>query len=81
MQTELQQYIDEKLTSGEFETREEFVEAAVALYRDLEEIEELRAEVGRRIEQARAGHVAPLDIANVKSRLLAKWQTQDAGAS
>ena len=51
------------------------------MYRDLEELDELRTEVGRRIEQARTGRVAPLDIADLKSRLLTKWQTQDQSAS
>lgn len=81
MQTELEQYIDTKITRGEFRSRDEFVEAAVTMYRDLEEFEALRTEVGRRIDQARAGQVAPLDVADLKSRLLAKWQTQDQSAS
>ena len=81
MQTELEQYIDTKVTRGEFSSRDEFVEAAVTMYRDLEEFEALRTEVGRRIDQARAGQVAPLDVADLKSRLLAKWQTQDQSAS
>ena len=81
MQTELEQYIDTKVTRGEFGSRDEFVEAAVTMYRDLEEFDALRTEVGRRIDQARAGQVAPLDVADLKSRLLAKWQTQDQSAS
>jgi Arc/MetJ-type ribon-helix-helix transcriptional regulator len=81
MQTELEQYIDTKVTRGEFSSSDEFVEAAITMYRDLEELDELRNEVGRRIEQARAGRVAPLDIADLKSRLLTKWQTQDQSAS
>lgn len=79
IQTELEQHIDTKVTRGELGSRDEFVEAAVTMYRDLEEFEALRTEVGRRID--RAGQVAPLDVADLKSRLLAKWQTQDQSAS
>ena len=81
MQTDLEDYVEKKLTQGEFRSRDEFFEAAVMMYRDLEELDELRTEVARRIDEARQGRIAPLDIAELKSRLQIQWQTQEQSAS
>ncbi len=73
MSTDVEQYIQEKIDNGDFRSRDEFVEAAVSMYRDLEEHEALRTEVQRRIESARNGSVAPLDIAALKKKLAADF--------
>jgi Arc/MetJ-type ribon-helix-helix transcriptional regulator len=73
MTTDVEQYIQEKIESGDFESRDEFVATAVSMYRDLEEHEALRVEIQRRVENARNGSVAPLDIASLKEKLVSEF--------
>lgn len=70
MKTEIDEYIQQKIKQGEFQSRDEFLEVAVSMYRDLEEHDGLRAEIDRRLADVEAGRVGPLDIASLKSRLV-----------
>ena len=78
MSTDLEQYIRQKVESGDFASREEFVVTAVSMYRDLEEHEALRCEVQRRVENARNGSVSPLDVASLKKTLLSEFPASEA---
>jgi hypothetical protein len=74
---DLEQYIQGKITSGEFASREQFALEAIQLYRDieLEYFDALRDEVQRRIAEVRRGDVAPLDVEAIIAKgreLLAK---------
>ena len=71
--SDIQQYIEQKLASGEFQTAEEFAAEAIRVYRELETRHaDLSAEVQRRVEQADAGDLAPLDIEAIKAELSAE---------
>ena len=78
MSTDVEKYIQEKIESGDFESRDEFVATAVSMYRDLEEHEALRVEIQRRVENARNGSVAPLDIASLKETLVSEFPESEA---
>lgn len=73
MSTDIEDFIRKKIEDGQFRTRDEVVEAAVSMYRDLEEFDSLRSEIERRLEVARHGHVAPLDITSIKEELLSEF--------
>ena len=71
--SDIQQYIEQKLASGEFQTAEEFAAEAIRVYRELETRHaDLSAEVQRRVAQADAGDLAPLDIEAIKAELSAE---------
>ncbi len=62
LRPDIEQYINEKLASGEFHSREEFTEKAFRVYRELESRhDELRTEIQRRIQRAGQGDSRPLD--------------------
>jgi putative addiction module CopG family antidote len=66
--SDIDQYVQEKIASGEFSSREEFAHEAFRVYRELEaQHAELRAEVARRIAQADCGQVGPLELDVVKA--------------
>ncbi len=66
--SDIDQYVQAKIASGEFASREEFAHEAFRVYRELEARHaELRAVVAQRIAQAEGGQVGPLDVAAVKS--------------
>ena len=68
--SDIQQYVEQKLASGEYRTAEEFAAEAIRVYRELESKHvDLAAEVQRRIEQADAGGLGPLDIETIKAEL------------
>jgi len=77
MSADIEDYIREKVSRGEFQTREDFVEATVALYRDLEDHDSLCVEIQGRVEDAAAGRVGPLDIASIKARLRSEFPGTD----
>ena len=74
MTTDTEEYIQNKITSGQFRTRDEFVDAAISTYRDLDEFQALRAEIQRRLEASDRGSVSPLDMAAIKAELIAELQ-------
>jgi len=66
----LDQYVDGKVASGEFASREEFLLETARVYKGLEERHgELRTLISERQEEAERGDVAPLDIAAIKEEL------------
>jgi Arc/MetJ-type ribon-helix-helix transcriptional regulator len=73
MSGDVEQYITDKVASGDFESRNELVETAVSMYRDLEVHDALRTEVQRRLENARNGSVGALDIASLKAKLVSEF--------
>ncbi len=78
---ELEQYIEEKLASGDFATREELLAKALQVYRELEEDDDdsdLRELVAERLAQAERGEVMPLDMEAVKARLIAEFNAEQS---
>jgi Arc/MetJ-type ribon-helix-helix transcriptional regulator len=69
MKEELEDYIESQVVTGGFQSREHFLEAAVALYQELEVHDALRREVESRLADAAAGRVGPLDIDALKTAL------------
>ncbi len=78
MSTDIEQYIQDKVARGEFQSRDELVETAVSMYRDLEEHEALRAEIQKRLENARNGSVAPLKISSLKETLVSEFNETES---
>ena len=68
---DIEEYVQQKIASGEFESREQFALEAMRIYRELEaRHEQLRTEVQERITQAEQGQVGPLDIGAIKQELV-----------
>lgn len=66
--TELQQYIDQKVRSGEFASPDAFAVEAIQLYREMEaRHQQLRADLQRSIDQADRGETEPLDTEATKA--------------
>ena len=64
----IDQYVHQKIASGQFSSREEFARETFRVYRELEtQHAELRAEVQRRIAGVERGEVGPLDIEAIKA--------------
>jgi Arc/MetJ-type ribon-helix-helix transcriptional regulator len=60
---DIEQYVREKLASGEFQSRDDFATAAARIYRDLElRHQQLKADIRAAVDQADRGESAPLDI-------------------
>lgn len=69
--SDLADYIEQKVLSGEFGSPADFAMEAVRLYRDLEvRHRTLKGDVAAAIEQARRGEVDSLDIESLKQELL-----------
>lgn len=62
--SDIEQYVQEKITSGDFDSREQFALEAIRLYREIERefYAGLRTEVQKREQEMRDGKVAPLDM-------------------
>ena len=69
MSGDIEDYIREKLSQGEFQTREAFVEAAVTLYRELENRKAARRKLRKRVKDATTGSDGLLNIAGIKAQL------------
>ncbi len=66
---ELETYVQQKLESGEFRSRDEFECETIRVYRDLEQRHtELKNAIVERICDADAGNRGPLDIEAIKAR-------------
>ena len=71
--SDLEDYVRQKIESGEFASREELANEAIRAYREMEtQYQQLRADVQRSIEQADRGEIEPFDIEAVKVRLTAE---------
>ncbi len=70
---DIDQYVQDKITNGEFASREEFVVKAARLYRDMDERHRrLKAEIQIGIDQADAGEVEDMDMENIIAELRAE---------
>ena len=66
----LQQYVQDKISSGEFESPEEFASEAIRIYRTLEtDYDLLRSQVRERLAKSRNGDLKILDVNRLKERL------------
>lgn len=66
--SDIERYVEHKVASGQFASREEFTLETIRVYQELESRHaELRKEIERRIELADAGQVVPWDVAEVKA--------------
>lgn len=64
----IEQYIRDKVDSGEFASPEEFTQEAVRVYHRLETQQaELQAEMQKRIVEADRDEVAPLNMERIKA--------------
>jgi antitoxin ParD1/3/4 len=68
---DLQRFIESKVQSGQFKSADEVVNAALELLRDQDELssadlDELRAQISKGLEQSRAGQSLPLDMGAIR---------------
>ncbi len=76
--SDLQQYVNQKIASGQFGTIEEFATEAIRVYRKLEgEYGELRALVQSRIAEADAGLSTSMNMAAIKEQLMREFDAAD----
>ena len=68
--SDLDHYVDAKIASGEFGSREEFFLETARVYRELEARHaDLKSLVRERTDEANQGELAPLDIDAIKAEL------------
>ncbi len=68
--SDLDRYVDAKIASGEFGSKEEFFLETARVYRELESRHaDLKLLLQERIEEANEGELAPLDINAIKAEL------------
>ena len=69
--SDLDSYVDGKISSGEFGSREEFFLETARIYRELEvRHADLKSIIQDRIEEADRGNLPPLDIDAIKAELV-----------
>ncbi|QDT36826.1 type II toxin-antitoxin system ParD family antitoxin [Stratiformator vulcanicus] len=73
MSTDLEEYVQRKVDSGEYASREEVTEAALNLLKDVEGYHEFRREVGSRIAAADRGELTAFDVDSIKAQLTREW--------
>ncbi|MEX0978781.1 MAG: hypothetical protein WDZ48_08025 [Pirellulales bacterium] len=70
---DLEAYVQQKIASGEFQSRDELAAEAVRLYRELEARHaQLKSDVQAAIDEADRGLCEPLDIETIKAELSAE---------
>ncbi len=70
---DLEAYVQSKLATGQFGSRDEFAAEAVRVYRDLESSRsKFKSDVEAAIDEANRGLAAPLDIDAIKAELIAE---------
>jgi Arc/MetJ-type ribon-helix-helix transcriptional regulator len=68
--SDLDRYVDSKIASGEFASREEFFLETARVYRNMEARHaDLKSLVRARIDEANQGELVPLDIDAIKAEL------------
>jgi len=68
--SDLDHYVDAKIASGDFASREEFFLETARVYRELEARHaDLKSLVQQRIDEANQGRLAPLDVESIKAEL------------
>lgn len=74
---DLESYIQAKVSSGEFRSREDFVVEAAKLYRDIEQHRrELKSDIAAALVESSRGESAPLDIEAIKAELIDELDDQ-----
>lgn len=77
---DLEQYVQQKVASGQFTSPEEFALEAMRLYRDLEgRHESLKKDVQAALEQSQEGRSEPLDMDCIKRELTDELDEQGQG--
>ncbi|MFH1923726.1 MAG: type II toxin-antitoxin system ParD family antitoxin, partial [Planctomycetota bacterium] len=77
---ELEQYVQQKVASGQFASAEEFASEAMRLYRDLEaRHESLKRDVQAALDQSEKGQSMPLDMDAIKQELTDELDEQGRG--
>lgn len=67
---DVEEFVQRKLASGEFASREELTQEALRVYRELEErYSTFRNTVRERIAEADRGEVEPMDVESIKAEL------------
>ncbi|MBC8107005.1 MAG: type II toxin-antitoxin system ParD family antitoxin [Anaerolineae bacterium] len=69
-----EQFIESKIHSGQYKSADGVVNAALSLLRDQEELsgsdlDELRSEINKGLEQSRAGQSMPLDMGSIRAEI------------
>src|SRR5262245_5659946 len=73
---DIEAYVQQKIASGQFSSREELAAEAVRVYRDLElKHRQLESDIQAAIREADAGLVEPLDIDAIKAELVSEIGT------
>ena len=79
MPTDLQEYVNQKIASGQFASPEEFATEAIRVYRQIEtDYESFKRDVQQRITEADSGKLKPLDIDVFKSKLIGELASNDS---
>lgn len=74
---DLEHYVEQKIQSGEFSSRDDFAAEAVRLYRQIEERHRrLKADIDMAQQQVAQGATAPLDLDALKNELLDQLDEQ-----
>lgn len=77
---DLQQFIDQSVASGEFETPDACIAAALRAFRELKQRhDDLRADIQHAIEQSNRGESRPLDMSAVKAEARRRFSQQSNG--
>lgn len=68
---DIEAYIEQKVASGQFRSRDEFAAEAARLYREMEvRRASLKADIAAAIDESERGLSAPLDIEAIKAELV-----------
>ena len=73
---DIEAYVQQKIASGQFRSRDELAAEAVRLYRDLEaKHQRLKSDIQAAIDEANQGLSEPMDIEAIKAELIAQWKS------
>ncbi len=74
---DLDAYVEQKVRSGQFRSREDFAIEAARLYRDVESRHQsLKSDIAEALEQVKQGKTIPMDIEALKQELLEQLDGQ-----
>ena len=73
---DIEAYVQAKIASGQFASRDELAAEAMRLYREMElKHAQLKTDVQAAIDEAEQGLSEPLDMASIKAELIAEWRS------
>jgi putative addiction module CopG family antidote len=74
---DIEAYVQQKISAGQFGSRDELAAEAVRVYRDLETRHaQLKSDVQAAIDEADRGLAEPLDIEAIKAELIAEFDLE-----